>query len=223
MQRFGIQKMAVAIVAIALAGSADQASAADMAQAGFAYGGWGGPAMVGGYGGFGGPGYYSAGYMGGYMGGYVGGGGWGYNGSCCNNIWAGYCSEKRCCGGGCFAKHRSRALGCGAGPCCQPTCGQGSCGQGNCGQADCCQQAPVCCPAPRPRRHKCCLRRRFCAPACGMTGCADGCCGYDGGAGSMPYEGFDAPATAPQVTPGDAPMPEAIESPAPAPALDSST
>jgi len=62
MQRFGIQKIAVAIVAIALAGSADQASAADMAQAGFAYGGWGGPAMVGGYGGyggFGGPGYYA--------------------------------------------------------------------------------------------------------------------------------------------------------------------
>jgi hypothetical protein len=214
MARFGIRKIALAIVALALAGSADQARAADLSAAGFAYGGWGGPATFG-YG-YGGPAYYSTGYMGGY----VGGGGWGYTGSCCNDIWAGYCNEMQCCGG-CRVKHRHRALGCGAGPCCQPTCAQGACGPA----ADCCQpgcdQAPVCCAAPRPRRHRCGLRRRFCAPACGMAECGfDSCCGGDAGAVSMPAE-MDA--VEPQSAPSDAPKPEAIESPAPAPDLDNAT
>ncbi|HUY89305.1 MAG TPA: hypothetical protein VMV10_11270 [Pirellulales bacterium] len=224
MQRFGVQRIASAIVMIALAAAAEQASAADLAQAGFGYGGWGGMTNFG----YAGPANFSGGYMGGYMGGYPGGymgggGGWGYGGSCCNNIWAGYCNEMQGCRGGCRGcrvKHRSRALGCGAGPCCQPTCAQGACGAVDCCQPAC-EPAPVCCPAPRPRRHMCCLRRRRCRAACGVADCAvDGCCGYDADAASM-SEGADAPA--PASTPADGLMPEAIEPPAPTPGLDSST
>ena len=207
MQRFSIRKIGIAIAVIALAGAADRAGAADLSQAGFAYGGWAGPASFG-YG-YAGPAYQSIGNVGGY----VGGGGWGYSGSCCANIWDGYCSENRGCGGcggcgSCRIKHRRRALGCGAGPCCQPACNDGACGAVDCCQPAC-ASAPVCCVAPRPRRHMCCLRRRLCGAGCGVANCAvDGCCGYDGGAVSMPADG---------------PMPEAIEHPAPAPSLDSST
>ena len=216
---YPLKKKLIAIIALAC--SAERANAADLAQAGFAYGGWGGPAMFGN--GYAGPAYFSTGYPGGY----VGGGGWGYGGSCCNNIWAGYCNEMQGCGGcggcgGCRVKHRHRALGCGAGPCCQPTCAQGACGAVDCCPAAC-EPSPVCCPAPRPRRHRCCLRRRLHGAACCVADCAtDGCCGYDAGAVSMPV---DADAPAPQSVPSDAPMPapEAVEPPAPTPGLDSST
>ena len=215
MKRFGFKGCGAAIVMLVLvAGTVVEADAAEMLQAGFAYGGWGGPANFG-YGGYAGPNYAYAGYPGGYAGGYAGGGGWGYTGSCCSNVWAGYCNEMQGCGG-CRVGHRHRRLGCGAGPCCQPSCAQGVCGQ------PACQPAPVCGPAPCARRHGCFLRRRHCGGGCAVDA---GCC--SNGGMSMGYDSgmmMDSGTVVPQGTypAQSAPMPEAVESPIPKPGLDDS-
>jgi hypothetical protein len=231
MKRFGLTGFAAAIVMFVLGGAAPEAQAAEMLQAGFAYGGWGGPMGIGNGGwGYAGPTMAYTGYgMGGYgMGGYMGGGGWGYTGSCCSNIWAGYCAQQGCCGG-CRVKHRHRALGCGAGPCCQPTCGAGACG------ADPCDVPSCGSPAPCGRRHLCHRRRRACGMGCGMGGgmTAD-CCGngYGTGDGSTMGYGYQdgmAPGAYDNSQPvgpapdAPAPAPETIDQPMPEGAANSST
>jgi hypothetical protein len=214
MKRFGFKGCLVAIVMLVLAGAVAEAGAAEMLQAGLAYGGWGGPMGLG-YAGYGGPNYAYAGYAG-YPNGYVGGGGWGYSGSCCNNIWAGYCNEMHGCGG-CHVRHRHRRLGCGAGPCAQPSCAQAPCGQPAC-------QPTVCGPAPCVRRHGCFLRRRHCGAGCG----AGAGCGCNGGGMPMGYDSgmmMDGGTVVPEGSyPAQPnPMPETIEPPAPKPGLDGST
>jgi hypothetical protein len=219
MKRFGTMGFAAALVTLALGAATPEAQAAEMSQAGFGYGGmgagyggWGG-AMGAGYGGWGyaSPAFGYAGYNGG-MGGYAGGGGgWGYTGSCCNNIWAGYCNEIGC-GRRCHVKHRCRALGCGAGPCCQPTCDTGACGDA-CGAPSCGSAAPC------GRRHFCHRFRRACGSLCGMgSGCYSGSCGasmgygYEEGAVMGGYDNIE-PASPSDEAP--APAPEVIEQPAP--------
>lgn len=207
MKRFSGMGLAGAIAILALGGTAPEVQAADMLQAGFAYGGWGGPMGAGpamAYTGY--TGYTSA------TGGYVGGGGWGYAGSCCQDIWAGYCNEGGC--GGCRVRHRCRPLGCGAGPCCQPSC---------------CEAAPSCgslAPCGRGRFYRRCCNALVAACAPGM-GCDSGHGdmgvghGYEEGVISGDY--IDVAPAAPNKDEAPAPAPEVLDEPAPEAKSDSAT
>ena len=105
---------------------------------------------------------------------------WGRGPSCCDNIWSGYCGQKR---HGCQRPCQAKTC-CGSGAGCGDACGMNDCGARGCGKHG---------GGNRGCGHRGCGGGAFAGPACGGSNCFagpppcfSGCpknCGWSGGCG----------------------------------------